>query len=317
MMNKPRPSVLAAIFAGLLLSSSVSFAAEIVVGVGNWPSANVSSAVIKQVLEENLDVEVELQSGTNPLIFAGMSKGSSHVHPEVWLPNQANLANKYASDVVQNMNSADTAQGMCSNEEAREAGIKHISDLTNPDLAMLFDRDGNGHGNIYIGATGWASTTVEKIKAKGYGYDATMDLDEIDETIAYAQLDDANKKNEPWVGFCYKPHHLFIIHPDLEFIEEPVHDASKWVVYQPDQDPDWLNKSSAAMAWPSAKVQIFYAKSLEKSAPEAASILANFAFTAEDISSFSYGVVVEGKEASEVANDWISKNADRVNSWVQ
>ncbi len=206
---------------------------------------------------------------------------------------------------------------MCSNQEARDAGVSHINDLTNPEISKLFDRDGNGKGEIYIGATGWASTTVEKIKAKGYGYDLTMDLQEIDETVAYAELDDANTKGMPWVGFCYKPHHLFIIHDDLEFIEEPPHDPSKWVVYQPDQDPDWLNKSSAAMAWPSAKVQLFYAKSLESSQPEAASVLANFAFTSEDISNFSYGMVVEGKDPEDVAAQWVADNEDRITSWLQ
>ena len=296
---------------------STTMAADVVVGVGNWPSANVSGEVIKNVLENNLGIEVELQPGTNPIIFEAMSKGSMHVHSEVWLPNQANLADEFSDSVVQNLNSAATAQGMCSNQAARDAGINHIIDLTNADLTKIFDRDGNGKGEIYIGATGWASTTVEKVKAKSYGYDLVMDLQELDETLAYAELDDANNKGEPWVGFCYEPHHLFVVHPDLEFIEEPAHDADKWLILQPDQDPEWLEKSFAGMAWPSATVQLFFAKSLQQDLPEAASVLANFALTSDDLSGFSYKMVVDSKEPSQIAQEWVDENQDRVSKWLQ
>ena len=53
---------------------------------------------------------------------------------------------------------------------AETHGIKSLSDLTNPDTAALFDTDGDGKGEIWIGASGWASTNVEKIRAKSYGY---------------------------------------------------------------------------------------------------------------------------------------------------
>ncbi len=87
-----------------MFASVGAVAADVVVGVANWPSITVSAEVIKNVLENNLGVEVELQPGTNPIIFEGMSADSMHVHPEVWLPNQAGLADKHADNVVQNMN---------------------------------------------------------------------------------------------------------------------------------------------------------------------------------------------------------------------
>ena len=33
-----------------------------------------------------------------------------------------------------------------------------------------------------------------------------MELTEIDETVAYANLDNAIKAGDPWAGFCYTPH---------------------------------------------------------------------------------------------------------------
>ena len=80
-----------------LLSANVASAqaADIVIGVPNWPSVAATASILKVVLEENFGLEVELQNGTNPVIFEAMDSGSMHVHPEAWLPNQANLHEKF------------------------------------------------------------------------------------------------------------------------------------------------------------------------------------------------------------------------------
>ena len=90
-LNLCRSLCAALLFAGV----SSAQAADVVVGVPNWPSATATANILKVVLEDNLGLEVELQNGTNPVIFEAMDTGSMHVHPEVWLPNQTNLHNKF------------------------------------------------------------------------------------------------------------------------------------------------------------------------------------------------------------------------------
>ena len=82
-------------------------AADVVIGVPNWVSATAMAHILKLVIEDNLGLEVELQNGTNPIIWEAMDKGTMHVHPEVWLPNQSNLYEKYVEQngtVLQNPN---------------------------------------------------------------------------------------------------------------------------------------------------------------------------------------------------------------------
>src|SRR6056297_4126200 len=82
-------------------------AADIVIGVPNWASVNATAHVLEVVIEDNLGLDVELQNGTNPIVFEAMDSGSMHVHPEVWMPNQSNLHNTYvqeAGTVVMNEN---------------------------------------------------------------------------------------------------------------------------------------------------------------------------------------------------------------------
>jgi glycine betaine/proline transport system substrate-binding protein len=300
-----------------LAIASPAFAADLVIGVPNWPSVTVTANVIKAVVEANMGLTVELQTGTNPVIFEAMDKGSMQVHPEVWLPNQQGLVDQYMAKVELNTHGAPAVQGICANKAAADAGFKDISDLADPTKAALLDSDGNGKGEVFIGATGWGSTTVEHAKAHGYGYDQVVDLVELDESIAYAQLDVAITAGKPWVGFCYTPHHLFTLHPEMVFLTEPAHDAAKWSMVLPEADADWLNKSSVAMAWPPAYIQPAFSVGLNDTSPQVASLLRNMDLSSDDLGAFSFSVVVDGKDAALVAADWIAANPDRVTAWLK
>ncbi len=305
------------------MTSAIAFpvmAADVVIGVPNWPSVNATAHVLKVALEENLGLEVELQNGTNPVVFEAMDSGAMHVHPEVWLPNQANLVATFVEEketVKQNPNGVAGDQGMCVTKgTAERTGIENLSDLTDPDMAANFDTDSDGMGEIWIGAAGWASTNVEKVRAKSYGYDATMTLKEIDETLALAEVDNAVAQDENIVFFCYTPHHMFALH-ELVQLKEPAYDEAKWNVLQPTDDPEWLEKSSAPVAWNTAYLHIHYATALEEMQPAAAAMLANVKLDTDTVSAMTYALVVEKQDPAEFARKWVADNSAAVDSWLQ
>ncbi len=318
-MKKTNKKLVGALIAGAMGVSGAAQAADIVIGVPNWPTVAMTADVLKVVIEENLGLEVELQNGTNPIIFEAMDSGSMHVHPEVWMPNQVNLHNTFVKEkgtVIMNPNSVPGPQAMCvTTETAQNTGITALSELADPEMAANFDRDGNGMGDIWIGAPGWASTNIEKIRAKSYGYDATMDLREMDETLALAEVDAAITKGENIVFFCYKPHHMFTLY-DLVILEEPAYDESQWTIVQPTDDPDWLEKSNAPVAWDLAQLHIHYAASLQDSHPEVASLLSKVALDSDSLSDWAYAIIVDKVDNAEYAKQWVMDNADLVNSWL-
>ena len=300
-------------------ATSIASAADVVIGVPNWPSVAASANVLKVVIEDNLGLEVELQNGTNPIVFEAMDSGAMHAHPEVWMPNQQNLHDTFVKTkgtVEMNKNGVAAFQGMCVPKAlADKHGIKSIDDLTNPDVAALFDTDGDGKGEVWIGAPGWASTNIEKIRAKSYGYDQTFELTESDETLAYANLDNAIKGNKPWVGFCYTPHYVFVLH-EMQILEEPAYDGSKWKIVQPTDDPAWLEVSSAPTAWDTAYLHVHYSKSIEKSQPEVAKLFANMKVTTDIVSDWTYALVIDKKDPANYAKEWVAANEDLVLSWL-
>lgn len=302
-----------------VLAATPALSADITIGVPNWPSVAATANILKVAIEDNLGLSVELQNGTNPIVFEAMDKGSMDAHPEVWMPNQQNLHDTYVTEkgtVAENPNGVAAFQGMCVDKATADANnIRAITDLTDPDKAAVFDTDGDGKGEIWIGAPGWASTNVEKIRAKSYGYDQTLTLTEFDETLAYANLDNAIKAGKPWVGFCYTPHYVFVLH-DLQVLEEPPYDASKWQVIQPTDDPAWLDKSSAPVAWDTAYLHLHYRKALETEHPEVANLFKNMKLTTDEVSAMTYALVIDKKDPVEYAKEWVKEHEAEVLGWM-
>ena len=296
-------------------------AEDIVIGVGPWPSINVTAHVLKQVIEQYLGLTVALQNGNNSTLFEGMDRGTIQIHPEVWLPNQENLHRRYVDEkktVLMDEHAVEAFQGICVDKlHSEKYDIKTILDLTKPKVAAVFDRNGSGRGDMYIGVPGWESTNVERIRAKSYGYDQTMNLHDSDETIAYAALDIAIKTGKPWVGFCFSPHYIFALHKnDLVVLKEPTYDASKWKVKQPNEDPNWLKNSVASTAWPVVRLNLHYAKALEKTHPEILPLMRNFALDTDTVSAFTSALVIQKQDPTSFSKAWVATNKQRVLSWL-
>lgn len=293
---------------------------KIVVSVPNWPSAKARAHVLKVVIENNFGVEVELQNGTNPVIFEGMDSGAMHVHPEGWLPNHANLHKKYVEErqtVRQGQVPAEADQAICTTKDTvKNTGIVKLEELAKPEMAAKFDTDGDGKGEMWIGATGWAATNIEKIRAKSYGYDQTMQLKEMDETLALAEIDAAVTKKHNIVFYCYSPHHIFLLH-DLQRLQEEPHDPAQWKVLQPTDDPDWLKKSHAITAYDKSAMYVYYAASLEKTHPAVANMLAKVNLENSITTELTYALVVEKVPADQFAQHWVKANSELVDTWLR
>lgn len=310
----------------LLTSGLVAFAAtgtaqaaDLVLGVPNWPAGNATSNILKIVIEENFGLEVELQNGTNPIIFEAMDSGSMHLHPEVWLPNQANLHDKFVKEegtVVMNANPVTAKQGMCVTKHTAETyGITSIDDLTDSEKMAVFDKDGDGTPEVWIGAPGWASTVIEKVRAKSYGYDQTMDLKEYDGTVVWGELAAAVNADEPWMGFCYEPHFIFVAY-DMVYLDEPEHDPATWTIVQPTDDPAWLEKSQASTAWKGATLHLHYAAEVRENFPEVAAMLDAYQIPPEMLSEAGFELTLNEMPVEEFAAQWVANNEDIVLGWL-
>lgn len=294
---------------------------DLKIAVPNWAAAQVMSDVVGKVLTNELGLQIGKVPSTNPVIFEAMDRGAGDidVHPDVWLPNQQNLVDKYVKErgTVKLATKSYWGQaGICATKATIDSlGISSIYDLTDPDIARKFDTDGDGKGEIWIGPSGTASVAIDRVRLNSYGVGETFELMEMDEEPAMARIRAANSSGDPLVTMCVRPHSMWKI-ADLIRLEEPAYDESKWTMVQPTDDPNWLQKSDIEVSWPQMKVQLAYATRLEEAYPKAAEILSRVYFDTEMIDDFNFEVIEAKRDPGEVADEWIANNQDRVREWL-
>ena len=306
----------------LVSAAATTNAAETVkVGAPNWTGAQAIANLIAVVVREKVGGEAELVPGTNATIFQAMDqgKGDIDVHPDVWLPNQENFTKEYVDEkgtVVLSANPYEGRQHFCvSKAFSEEHNVTSIFDLARPEVAEAMDSDGNGKGEIWIGAPGWASANVNEVKVRDYGLMAFQEPIRTEQSVMDATVADRIKKGKGYAFYCYAPHAVWFMH-DIVALEEPAFDPEKYVAIQPKEDPDWFTKSKVMTADAVKNIQIAYSKSLEERAPAIAGLLANIKLDTETVSQWAFEIVSNERAPEEVIKEWVAANEKRVDGWL-
>ena len=304
-----------------LLTAPAMAAEEVKIGVPSWTGAQAIAHLLGAVVEMRIGGSVEFVPGNNATIFQAMDqgKGDIDVHPDVWLPNQESFTKKYvdeAGTVTLSSNPYEGNQGFCVSKNFGEANnITDIADLGRPDVASLMDSDGDGKGEMWIGAPGWASANVNEVKVRDYGLLDFIEPVRAEESVKTARVKDSIAKGEGYAFYCYKPHAIWYQF-DVKMLTEPTFDPAKYVMVQPSDDPDWYNKSSVATKDALKNVQIAWSKSLAERSPAIAEFFANFSLEADDVSNFAFEISGKGRDPADVAKEWVAANSDRVDAWL-
>lgn len=298
-----------------------AFAEEVSIGVPTWTGAQAIAHVLGNVVETRIGGTVEFVPGNNATIFQAMDqgKGDIDVHPDVWLPNQESFTKQYvdeAGTVSLSQNPYQGNQGFCVTKDFAEANdITDIADLGRPDVAALMDSDGNGLGEMWIGAPGWASANVNEVKTRDYGLMDFVEPIRAEEAVKTARIKDSIAKGEGYAFYCYEPHAVWFMF-DVVMLTEPTFDPEKYVMVQPSDDPDWFNNSMVATKDDLKDVQIAWSNSLPDRSPAIAEFFQNFALDASDVSQLAFEISANGRDPAEVAAEWVNANSDRVDAWL-
>ena len=311
-----------AIAAVVALSASMAtYAEKVNIGDPGWTGATAIANLLSAVITDKMGGEVELVPGNNTAIYGAIdrSKGEIEVHPDVWLPNQQAYTNELVPKGTLKLSSLsyEGNQGYCVSQAfAEEMSITSIFDLGRPEVIAAMDSDGNGKGEFWIGADGWASANANQVKLRDYGlYDAGIEAIRAAEAVKNARVLDSIKKGEGYAFYCYKPHAIWGM-ADVVMLEEPKHDPAKYKMVQPKEDADWYKKSYVASKDALKKIQIGWGTSLESKSPAIVEFFKNFQLTADDVSAMAYAISVEKKQPADVARAWMDANKSTVDGWL-
>lgn len=314
-------------FQALILSAALSplalaaQAEEVKIGVPSWTGAQAIAHVLGEVVQSRIGGTVEYVPGNNATIFQAMDqgKGDIDVHPDVWLPNQESFTKEYVDGkgtVTLSSNPYEGNQGFCVSQDfAAKMNITDIADLGRPDVAAAMDSDGNGKGEMWIGAPGWASANVNEVKVRDYGLLDFIEPIRAEEAVKTARIKDSIAKGEGYAFYCYEPHAVWFMFP-VVMLSEPAYDPAKYVMVQPSDDADWYQKSMVASKDALKQVQIAWSNSLADRSPAIAEFFGKFQLSASDVSALAYEISAKDRDPAEVAKEWVAANSDRVDAML-
>lgn len=301
-----------------------------------WDEPRAINAVLGQLLTTHFDAEIDSIAADQAAIFAamGLGDGTADVHSAVWIGAQKPNVDRYVDEegtVKLNKVPYVADDGFyVPRYMAEKHNLKTVQDMLNPEVAALFDVNGDGRPDFWPGAPGWGVTNVQTVKAKSYGMNEYYDLLVASDALLKAQLESTVQKEEGMFFYYWSPEALFNSY-DLVKLEEPAftgfsNESMKddpdynpegcYNFIQPVDDPDWLGKSEITCATPGQPVYVAYSSALEERAPEIARFLGNISITAEEVSGWIYESTTGGKSSEEMASEWIAAHPDRVETWL-
>lgn len=333
MLNKLKLAFLAAA-AAVALSAAAEAKTKVVIGELDWSGARAIEQVLNQVMTSELDAEVSTISAAQEALYEALDKGDGSVDvvADMWADHLPVQVQKYVvpgsrETIILNKEPYLGTEGIfVPSYVADEMGVKKLEDLAKPEVAKLFDLDGNGKGEIWAGAVGWESTNHTQVRAKTYGFENTMELTTVEQAVFLAQLKDAYEKKKAVAFYYWTPEWIFAAYK-LTKLEEPefdgyTMDSAKgtdrynangcYTFYQPAERNDWLEASSIKCGQPPTHVHVAHSKALKERDPKISQFLTQVKFDADTVNQWILAMDVDGKPVEDVAREWIAANKDTV-----
>ena len=317
-MNSLKTVALAATLS--LSASSYALSADATVKIGDlsWTGAKAIGYVIKAVIEGPLQGEAEIVAGLTDgtVIAAGMDKGdgSADVYTDLWMPNRQGIWDKYiveANSVGHNKPYLGTQQMYVPSYMADQ--VKSVEDLKKPEVAALFDKDGNGKGEYWAGDAGWKSTRMWQVKFKDYGLSELWEPEIVPDATFKAQLKTSYAQEKPILFYYWTPEWVHAAY-DISAIEEPPRYDGCEVVKLDEED--WLEASTFNCASSDAEIFVAYSKSLEQRNPAAAKFLSQIQLDPAVVNQWILRIGRDKEDPQDVAEEWVKDNMETVNKWI-
>ena len=261
-----------------------------------WTGASVTAEVLRATLV-SAGVAAEVEEIDHSAAAADLIADDSHlgVHPDLWLENQPAAFQQAISAGQVHLNESPYTgrDGIYVLDPDGTAAVTDWSDLADPEVAAVFDSDGDGAGEVWAGPRGWVSTENVLTWLEGSGNDH-LEAETYSETMLRARLQQQAEAGRPMLFYGYEPD---IVHGRF---------APRYLTPVP----------TTGGGTGTATVHVAWTEELAADSPLAAQILAAVDFDTDEVSELIAAVEDGGRSAEEVAQEWVSNHQERVQGWT-
>jgi len=250
--------------------------------INSWDDSVAVSFVAAEILREKLGYPVELKPVEPALMWQGVARGDLDISLSAWMPVTHGEYSAKLGDKVEILgaNYVDAKIGLVIPDYVQ--GVNSIEDLN------AHAKDFNGVITGIDAGAGIMRRTEDAIKE----YGLTLKLMPSSGSGMATALDRAIRAKKPVVVTGWIPHWMFA-RWQLRFLDDP-----KGVYGQAEHIDTFVNLS------------------LKNKAPDAHAFLKKLSWGAADVGAVMLSIT-EGAKPEQAAKDWVNKNADKVNGWLQ
>ena len=295
-----------------------------------WDTGWFTTAIYGKMLEE-LGYQVEPpRTLDNPIFYQAVAQGDVDFWVEGWFP----LHNEYRSTfedsatVIGAVAEGGALQGyLVDKKTADEQGVTNLEDLKNPDIAALFDADGDGKADMVACPPGWGCELVIEHQMDAYELRDHVNTIKAAYSASMADAMARYQQGDPILFYTWTPNWTVgMLQPgeDVVWIEVPF--ASL-----PDEQKEFEDQTTVEgvtgcvadpceMGWPANDIRPVANDQFLEDNPAVRKLLEAVSIPLDDI--FAQNALMFEGEDSEAdlerhAEEWIATHRDQVDQWLE
>ena len=299
-------------------------------GRATWNTGYFQAEITVLALQElgyNVERPTELD---NSAFYVSVAQGDLDYWPNGWFP----LHNTYLTDdvrakvsLVGYLAKGGALQGyLIDKATSEEYDITNIDQFKDPEIAELFDADGNGKADLVACPPGWGCEKVITHHMDAYDLSDTVEPLTVDYAIGMADAITRYNKGESIFFYTWTPNwtvNALVPGEDVVWLEVPYPDL-------PEEQKDLEDATSlpgvvgcvddpCEMGWPANDIRIVANKDFLSDNPAARALFEAMEIPLEDI--FAQNAKMNEGENSEEdvirhAEEWVEGNQAMFNAWI-
>ncbi len=203
---------------------------------------------------------------------------------------------------------------------AEQYNISTIDQLKDPEIAKLFDSDGDGKANLTGCNAGWGCELVIEHQLDAYKLRETVEHDQGQYDALLADTITRYRQGEPILYYAYVPHwsaSIFKLDQDVIWLEVPFTSVPKAQENVTEQETSFDGKN---LGFAVDNVRVMANKEFLEANPAAKRLFELISIPIEDVNA-QQKLVHNGenkpKDIRRHAEEWVQKNKQQFDSWVE
>jgi len=277
--------------------------------VNDWTGGAVMCEIIHRILETELDYKIKrIVMPSGPGRDEGIRAGDLDYGCELW-PSYSTTIQKYVTEYggdgsmlkfsdagVIGVSSYYVPKYLVEGDDALAPDLKTWENMNQ--YADLFKTLETGDKGRLLGcpAASWQCEDTKRMELLELNY-AAVELGS--EAAHWAEMQAAYKRKEPFIAYAWEPHWIHAA-LDLVKVELPEHSDDKW----------------PATGWAEDVTFNYGNPEFAKNHPKVVELIKNFRLTNEMQAPLILAVDVDGREMSDVVDEWLAANEDTWKAWM-